>query len=122
MTWIAVGLGGAVGSALRYGVNIATNRFAGETVPYATAVVNVVGCLLAGMLLGSVDSSKLDLTDARRAFLFTGILGGFTTFSSLALDTLVLVRNGEGAVAALNLGVQLSLGMFAVFLGYWLLK
>ena len=122
MTWLAVGIGGAVGSVLRYGVGVATNRLMGDTVPYATAAVNVLGCLIAGLLLGAVDSSRVDLSPANRAFLFAGVLGGFTTFSSFALDTLILTRNGAGGMATVNLIAQLGLGILAVFAGYSLSK
>ena len=109
MIWLAVGLGGAIGSIARHGMNVATHRLLGDSVPYATAIVNIAGCLAIGVLAGSVAAGTIRLSEMWRVFVFVGVLGGFTTLSSLGLDTFTLVRNGATATAAVNVAVQLGL-------------
>ena len=118
MTWLAIGLGGALGSMARHGVNMIVTRIAGQAVPQATAIVNLVGCLVIGLLAGSVAAETLRLSTTARAFVFVGILGGFTTFSSFGLDTFVLVQDGQRSRALLNVLIQVGLGLPAVFVGY----
>jgi fluoride exporter len=118
MMWLAVGIGGALGSMARHGVNVAVTRVAGQAVPYATAVVNLVGCLVIGLLAGSVATQALRFSTTTRAFVFVGILGGFTTFSSFGLDTFVLVQEGQHSRAVWNVLIQVGGGLAAVFAGY----
>jgi CrcB protein len=118
MTWLAVIIGGAVGSAARHGVNLVTARALGAPTPYATAAANMIGSFAIGVLAGALATERLTLTQAERALLFTGILGGFTTFSSLMLDTLVLWQAGSIAKAVVNLIGQLVIGCVLVYLGY----
>jgi CrcB protein len=115
---LVVGLGGALGSLARHGVNVAVGRMAGHPVPHATAVVNIVGCLCIGALAGAVASGRLEMSPTARAFLMVGILGGFTTFSSFGLDTLVLVQQGRAMTAFWNAAAQLGLGLLGVFAAY----
>ena len=118
MTWVAVLLGGALGSAARHGVNLMTARTLGHPTPYATAAVNLIGSLAVGVLAGALATERLSLTPAARTLLLTGILGGFTTFSSLMLDTLVMWQAGAIAKAVANLIGQLVIGCVLVYLGY----
>jgi fluoride exporter len=118
MTWVAVLLGGAFGSAARHGVNLMTARTLGTATPYATAAVNLIGSFAIGVLAGALATERLILTPTERTLLFTGILGGFTTFSSLMLDTLVLWQAGSIAKAVANLIGQLVIGCVLVYLGY----
>jgi CrcB protein len=118
MTWVAVLLGGAFGSAARYGVNLMTARMLGTATPYATAAVNLIGSFAIGVLAGALAAERLTLTPTERTLLFTGILGGFTTFSSLMLDTMVLWQAGAVAKAIANLIGQLVIGCVLVYLGY----
>lgn len=116
MTWIAVAAGGALGSLARYGVGYllrATSRL-----PVGTAVVNLSGCFGIGLLAGLAASERLSLRPATRDFLFAGLLGGVTTFSSFGLETLMLSRGGSPAQAALNVGLQVAGGLAAVWFGY----
>ena len=85
MTWIAVAAGGALGSMLRHLVNLELAHRLERSVPYATAVVNVVGCVAIGGLAGRIAGGRLQLTPLMRTFVFVGVLGGFTTFSSFGL-------------------------------------
>src|SRR4051812_16518654 len=87
VTWMAVGIGGALGSLGRHAMGIITARVIGRSAPYATAIVNVSGCALIGWLAGMVAAGRWPMTPTMRTFLFVGVLGGFTTFSSFGLDT-----------------------------------
>jgi CrcB protein len=118
MMWIAVAIGGALGSMARHGVNVVTNHLLKTPVPYATAIVNVVGCFVIGALTGLIASGRLHMSTTMRTFVFVGILGGFTTFSSFGLDTLTLTRGGAQAMALGNVAGQVSVGLLSVYLGY----
>ena len=118
MTWIAVAIGGALGSIARHGVNV---MFAHRTLrgdPYATAAVNISGSLAIGILAGLIAGSRLHLSVEARAFLFVGILGGFTTFSSLMLDTFTLAEGGRPTAALVNVLGQVVLGYAAAYVGF----
>lgn len=84
--------------------------------PFSTFAVNVAGCLVAGVLAGMVEKYELFSPEAR-LFLFTGLLGGFTTFSAFGLETMYLLRRGEPWVAAAYVGASVLLGIVAVWLG-----
>ena len=116
---VAVALGGAVGSVARHGVNIAFATF-GRPVPYATAAVNLLGSAAIGLLAGLLASGRISMAPTMRAFVFVGLLGGFTTFSSLMLDTLTLIQSGDGTLAMSNAIAQALLGLAAVYGGYYL--
>ena len=118
MTWVAVAVGGAVGSLARFGVQLAVDRATGRSAPMATAIVNISGCLIIGLLAGAIAAQRLELSAAMRAFIFIGILGGFTTFSSFGLDTLRLVQDGRPGAAAWNVAFQVVVSMAGVFAGY----
>jgi len=118
MTWIAVALGGALGSVARHAVNLGVSRLGVSATPYATASVNIAGSLVIGVLAGLIAVGRLHMAPAARAFVFVGILGGFTTFSSFMLDTLTLSHGGRSQLAVSNIAVQLALGAIAVFAGY----
>jgi CrcB protein len=118
MTWIAVALGGALGSLARHAVNTVFARFTETTTPYATATVNILGSIVVGVLAGLTAGGKLHMKPTARAFVFVGILGGFTTFSSFMLDTLTLGHGNEHGLAVSNVLLQVVIGAIAVFAGY----
>jgi len=118
MTWVAIALGGAIGSMARHAANVAVGRVIGHPVPTATAIVNVLGCAVIGVLAGAIASGRLHMSLPLRTFVFVGILGGFTTFSTFGLDTLTLAHEGRPLAAAANVGVQVGFGLAAVFAGY----
>jgi fluoride exporter len=117
MSWLAVALGGAAGSVARHAVNLTFSRY-GQATPYATATVNILGSVVIGVLAGLTAGGKLHMTPPVRTFVFVGILGGFTTFSSFMLDTLTLAHGGRQPLAISNAAAQLVLGGIAVFAGY----
>jgi len=115
---LAVGAGGCVGSLLRYGLIAAAQRAAPQaTFPYATLAANLIGCLAIGALAGAVETRGA-LSPAARAFLFTGLLGGLTTFSSFAHETLTLARSGALLGAAGNVLLHVGVGLALAGLGY----
>jgi CrcB protein len=117
--WVA--LGGAIGSAARYGVNVWSGRLLGSEFPWHTFIVNVVGCFIMGILV-ELMALKLNVSNETRAFLTTGILGGFTTFSAFSLDFAVLVeRKALGAALAYGAG-SVALSLIAVFAGLYLVR
>jgi CrcB protein len=118
MIWLAVAAGGAVGSMARHGVNILFAHVLERAVPYATASVNLAGSATIGLLAALIATGRLHWSTELRTFVFVGILGGFTTFSSLMLDTLTLGHGGEHALAFWNVALQIALGVGAVWSGY----
>jgi CrcB protein len=116
--WLAVAAGGAVGSLARHGVNLLFAHLFDRSMPYATAAVNVSGSLVIGALAGLLASGRLEMAPVTRVFVFVGVLGGFTTFSSLMLDMLTLTQGGERALAVSNLALQTLAGLAAVWWGY----
>lgn len=117
-----VAAGGAVGSVARYGVASAMARWNGSPLPYATAIVNVVGCAVAGLLLGLVAGSRLTLSVDQRALIFSGLLGGLTTFSGVGIDTLALLQDGRGPAAVVNVAAQILIGLGALSACYALAR
>ena len=119
MTWIAVAVGGALGSMARHWVNVELARFE-RPVPYATLVVNVVGCVVIGALAGRIAGGRLHLTPILRTFVFVGVLGGFTTFSTFGLETFTLGHGGDPVAALWNVFGQVGLGLGGVWLGFYI--
>jgi len=119
---LLVGLGGFVGSAGRFLVGgLAHRLFPESTFPIGTLVVNVAGSLVIG-LLGGLMATRQAVGPSQRLFLMIGVLGGFTTFSSFAYETLGLLQSSEFARAAFNIGGQIVLGLAAAWLGYVLAR
>jgi fluoride exporter len=111
-TWLMVAMGGAIGATLRHGVNMLFNRTLvsdSSAFPWATLVVNWIGCLLIGVLTATVIERFSDQAYWLRPLLIVGLLGGFTTFSSFALETSNLIeRNHWGAATAYVLASNLG--------------
>lgn len=117
-----VGVGGFIGSALRFVVSGWAQRIVGATVfPVGTLVVNVLGCLALGYL-GGVAEYRQVLEPGQRLFLMVGILGGFTTFSTFAFESVSLLQDAEVARALVNTLLQVLLGFAAAFGGYVLAR
>lgn len=118
---LSVALGGAVGSVARHAVNVwMTRTVPHAAIPYATFVINVGGCFTIGVLSGLLASQRLVMSVEGRAFVFVGLLGGFTTFSTFGLDTIVLVQSGLRGTAVWNVVGQVTLGLLAVYIGFLL--
>jgi CrcB protein len=116
---LLVGAGGCIGAVLRYwlgGWVQALSQSPGAPFPYGTLVVNVLGCFVIGLLSHLADVRGI-FTAESRLFVFTGILGGFTTFSTFANDSINLLRDGQGLSAFMNVAAQVLPGLAAVWLG-----
>ncbi|HEX5019598.1 MAG TPA: fluoride efflux transporter CrcB [Candidatus Binatia bacterium] len=114
---LLVGAGGFLGSVFRYVLSGWVHRVLDNPwFPYGTLVVNVSGSVAIGFLSGLAENRSLFTSDAR-LFVFIGILGGFTTFSSFALETFSLGRNTQIAAALANIMMQVFLGLLGVWVG-----
>jgi CrcB protein len=121
MAYIIVFLGGGIGAALRHGVNLAAARLLGSSFPWGTLTVNVVGSLVMG-LMAAWFAFEGSPSQHWRLFLTTGILGGFTTFSTFSLDTAVLYERGELGAAAVYIVVSVAAGLAGLFGGLALVR
>jgi CrcB protein len=112
-----VGAGGFLGAVSRYLVGGLVHRLLPVShMPYGTLVVNVAGCLLIGWL-GALAETRGLFSGTTRLLVFIGVLGGFTTFSTFAFETLALTRQGETVPAAANVALHLVLCLAAVTAG-----
>jgi CrcB protein len=114
---LIVGIGGFIGSVLRYLVSGWVQQFSKSLdFPYGTLTVNLIGCFVIGFL-GELAEARGLLTSEARLLVFIGLLGGFTTFSSFGNDTLNLARSGQMFNALANVGVNVMFGLLLVWLG-----
>jgi CrcB protein len=115
---LLVGSGGFLGSVLRFAVSGGVHSLLpSRTFPFGTVVVNILGCLIIGFLGGQADLRQVFGPQAR-LFLFIGILGGFTTFSTFAYETFQLSQDTQTLKALGNVLVQVVLGFLGAWLGY----
>lgn len=112
--------GGAVGTLARYALAGFTHKIYAGTFPMGTLMVNLLGSLVIGFLWGISESRNI--SPNYRAFLFIGLLGGFTTFSTYALETMNLLRENEIRQALINMVGTNLLGLVLVFTGFLLAK
>ncbi|MFA6243037.1 MAG: fluoride efflux transporter CrcB [Candidatus Hydrogenedentales bacterium] len=110
-------LGGGVGSLLRYLIAGWTQRTSDVSFPLGTFVVNVAGSLIIGFLAATLTGPIL-IRDDYRIGLMVGVLGGFTTFSSFSLETLMLANDGQIGLALLNVALSVTICLAAAWLGY----
>jgi len=113
---LLAGAGGFLGSALRYALGGWLARGRTGDFPIETFLINVTGCLAIGFLAGLSETRGV-FTGSTRVFLFIGVLGGYTTFSTFGYETFQLVRDGQLSLAALSAGGQLFVGLGGVWLG-----
>lgn len=113
MKYLLVAAGGAGGAALRYAIAVALS---GNTFPFATLLVNVVGCFLVGVALPSVGREPL-LSSDLRLLLVVGFFGGFTTFSAFGHETIALIEAGRLGGALAYVAISVALGLAAVVAG-----
>ena len=115
---LLVGTGGFVGASLRFLISGLVQRLDPlGTFPYGTLSVNVLGCLVIGVLGGLADARGV-LGPTARLVVVLGVLGGFTTFSTFAYETLALLRDGENLHAAVNVLASVAVSIVAVWIGY----
>lgn len=117
---LLIGAGGAAGALLRYALSGLAHRVLGETFPWGTLIVNIMGCFLIGLLWALAE--RVPLSAALHVFLFTGILGAFTTFSTYGLETFNLLRDGELMFGLINILASNLLGVASVIAGFFIAR
>ena len=119
-SFILVFLGGGLGSGLRYLVAITMNQYS-KVLPFGTFTVNMLGCLLIGLVLGYAQKENT-LTSNQTLLLATGFCGGFTTFSAFASENLELIRNGELFNFSIYAIGSVFFGIVLILIGYLLVN
>jgi fluoride exporter len=116
--FLFIGLGGGIGSMLRYGSNLLVTT---KSFPAATLLINIAGSLLIGMVFGiSIKNENFALN--WKLFLATGICGGFTTFSSFSLENMLLLQNGKYFLCTVYILASIVLGIGAAIVGFKLIN
>ena len=113
---MAVACGGAIGAALRFAISAAMQKVA-KGFPAGTMLVNVLGCLLLGLLLGATSDAK-ELSPAARNFLTVGLLGSFTTFATFSAEAIQLMRERQHAPVLIYVVGSVVLGLLCVLVGH----
>jgi CrcB protein len=116
MLYLIVFLGAGIGGALRHGVNVGAARLLGFEFPFGTFIVNVLGSFVMGLLAGYF-LYRPGIPQHVRLFLTTGILGGFTTYSSFSLDTALLIERHAYWLAGAYVAGSFAAGLIALFAG-----
>lgn len=120
---ILIFIGAGIGGVLRNAFGLAVMRTFGMGFPYGTLAINVIGSFAIGLVAGWLTFlASGGWTMHARAFIITGVLGGFTTFSTFSLDTALLVQRGEIGLAALYVGGSVALALAGVFAGLALMR
>lgn len=115
-----IGIGGAIGSILRYVIGNPLNSFYANSFPMGTLLVNGIGSLVIGIIIGL--EQRLLIPATWRLFLATGVCGGFTTFSAFSLETVGLLQEQKIGLALFYTGSSLFIGLIACWLGFILTK
>lgn len=115
--FLLVGAGGALGAMARYAAGLLVGRMVTTSFPAATLVVNVVGSVAMGLLVGLLARFMPDWQEDARLFLAVGVLGGFTTFSAFSLDAVMLIERGALAQATLYVGLSVVVCLGGLYLG-----
>jgi CrcB protein len=121
MGFLIVFFGGGLGAALRHGINIVAARAFGTDFPYGTLIINVLGSLAMGLII-EYFALKIGLPQRMRLFLTTGILGGFTTFSTFSLEAALLYERGATLGAAIYVIASVVLAIAALFAGLTIVR
>ncbi|MBV8791676.1 MAG: fluoride efflux transporter CrcB [Pseudolabrys sp.] len=121
MGFLIVFIGGGIGAAMRHGFNMLFARLLGTAFPYATLFENVSGSVVMGILL-ALFAFRTGIPQHWQLFMTTGILGGYTTFSTFSLDTAVLYERGEVGLAAAYVLLSVALSIGGLFAGLALIR
>lgn len=113
---LLISLAGGLGTAARYGLGTVAQKFLGTAFPWGTLTVNLLGSFLFGWIWG-LEALRHTITPETRLILLIGFMGGFTTFSSFAAENLALLRAGNWPLALLNITLQNTLALAAVWAG-----
>ncbi len=121
MGFLIVFLGGGIGAAARHGANLLVAKMISASFPYGTLIINVLGSSIMGVIIGYF-ALKGQASQHWRLFLTTGILGGFTTFSTFSLEAVLLYERGETVAASLYVAASVGLSVAGLIAGIWLLR
>jgi len=116
---LVVGIGGFIGASLRYIITNLSIKILGNSFPYGTLFVNILGGFLMGFIM-EASISLWPISINMRTFLTTGILGGLTTFSTFSYETISMISNGHYLIGFINVCLNLILSLFGVWLGKFL--
>jgi CrcB protein len=120
---LLVFIGAGLGGVLRHGVNLAATRLLGSDFPYGILLINITGSLVMGLLAGWLAfRAGEEWTRHAQLFVATGILGGYTTFSTFSLDAYRLIERGDIGLAALYVGGSVILGVGGLWVGLALMR
>lgn len=119
--FIAIAVGGGLGALARHFLSSGIYSATGDGFPWGILAVNVLGGLAMGLIV-ELGALKLSYSPEARAFLTTGVLGGFTTFSAFSLDTALLIERGDWLAALLYVTSSVVLSILALFGGLWLVR
>lgn len=118
----AIGIGGGLGAMARFSMNAGILRVLGDGHPWGTLLINVLGSFIMGVLAVRFSQSGAEVSPELRAFLTTGFLGGFTTFSAFSLDFVTLWERGEPYYALAYMAASVIGSVLALFLAVWLVR
>ena len=122
LSFLLVGIGGAIGAMARHGVGLASIKSLGPGFPYGTLIVNILGSFMMGLLIAWLARRTGGASNEVRLFIATGFLGGFTTFSAFSLDTIVLYERGEPGLALIYVVASVAASVLALVAGLWLVR
>lgn len=119
--YVAIAIGGVLGCWARYAMTNLVQSIYGRDFPYATLSINVLGSFLMGFLF--IETlERLTISPALRIGILTGFLGGFTTFSTFAMESLLLAEQGDALKSALYVFLSITIGLFAAFGGAFMAR
>ncbi|MEL1242768.1 fluoride efflux transporter CrcB [Flavobacterium sp. DGU11] len=115
---LLVGLGGAIGSILRYLSAILVSKYWNQAFPLATFIINMVGCLLIGLLIAFIEKQP-GVSDNFRLLMVTGFCGGYTTYSAFAYENTSLIGSSQSLIAFAYIAASVLVGILFVWVGMY---